>query len=93
MEMSGKLHAPAALPLENLSNIYWKRGWVSPRAGLESSKKRNISCLVQESNLDLPAVQPLASRYTDWAIPAPKHQAKLLHSNFQFDVSLLYLYI
>jgi hypothetical protein len=43
--------------------------WVGPRAGLDITEKRKFLTL---PGLELPsAVQPVASRYTDYAIPAP----------------------
>jgi hypothetical protein len=45
--------------------------WVNPRAGLDDDvKKRKFSTL---SGLELQTlvVQPVASRYTNYAIPAP----------------------
>jgi hypothetical protein len=41
MEMSGRLHAPAAFSLgKELLCTHWIGGWVSPRAGLDAVKKR-----------------------------------------------------
>jgi hypothetical protein len=44
---------------------YWIEGWVDPRAGLDDLAKRTI--------MPQPAlvVQPVASRYTDWATLSP----------------------
>jgi hypothetical protein len=69
MEMNGQLHAPAALPpgKEHLIPI-WTGGWVGPRAVLDTVVKRKISISHRESNLRTPIVQPVAQRYTDWAI-------------------------
>jgi hypothetical protein len=47
-------------------------GWLGPRAGLYTVSKSKIPSLRRESNPDYPIVQPIASRYTDWAIPAQK---------------------
>jgi hypothetical protein len=63
--MSGQLHAPAALAPGKSPVTHFIGGWVDPRAGLDDMEKRK---------LELPpllVVQPVASRYTDWAIPAP----------------------
>jgi hypothetical protein len=46
-------------------------GWVDPRAGLDDMEKWKIFFTLP--GLELPpllVVQPVASRYTDWAIPA-----------------------
>jgi hypothetical protein len=41
MEVSGQLHAPAALPPGKESpGIHWIGGWVGPRAGLDATEKR-----------------------------------------------------
>jgi hypothetical protein len=46
-------------------------GLVDPRAGLDDVKKWNL-LTVPGLELDLTVVQPVASRYTDYAIPAPQ---------------------
>jgi hypothetical protein len=49
MEVSGKLHAPAALPArETVHGIRCIGGWVGPRAGLDFMDKREISCPYRE---------------------------------------------
>jgi hypothetical protein len=45
-------------------------GWVDPRAGLDDWRSEN-SWPYRDLNSDSSVVQPIASRYTDWAIPAP----------------------
>jgi hypothetical protein len=62
--MSGQFHAPADLP----PGTHWIGGWVGPRAGLDDVKKRKFLTLPE---LEL---QPVASRYTGYAIPAPTYQ-------------------
>jgi hypothetical protein len=49
---------------------HWIGGWVYTRAGLDTVSKREIPSTCRESNPDHPIVQTVASRYTDWAIPA-----------------------
>jgi hypothetical protein len=67
--VSGQLHAPAALPPgKEPPGTHWIRGWVDPRAGLDDVEKRKF--LTLPGPLDLSAVQPVASRYTDYAVPA-----------------------
>jgi hypothetical protein len=44
-------------------------GWVDPRAGLDNMEKWKFLTL-PGLNPDLSVVQPVASRYTDSAIPA-----------------------
>jgi hypothetical protein len=43
MEVSGQLHAPAALPPgERAPGTHWIRCWVSPRVGLDVVEERKI---------------------------------------------------
>jgi hypothetical protein len=49
---------------------HWIGGWVGPRAGPDDVEKRN-SWTYRGSNSDPSVVQVVASRYTDYAIPAP----------------------
>jgi hypothetical protein len=51
-------------------------GWVSPRASLNKVVKRKIPSPRRESNPDHSLVHPVASRYTDWAIPALRISVK-----------------
>jgi hypothetical protein len=60
-------------PGEIAPSTHWTGGWVGPRAGLDDVEKRN-SWPYQDSNSDPSTDQPIASRYTDWAIPAPKEK-------------------
>jgi hypothetical protein len=71
MEVSGQIHAPAALPpgKEPLVPI-GIGGWVGLRTVLGTVVKRKIPSPRQESNPRTPIVQPVALRYTDWDITA-----------------------
>jgi hypothetical protein len=54
MEVSGQLHAPAALPPRKEPpppGTDWKGGWVGPRAVLDAVVKRKIPTPCRESNL------------------------------------------
>jgi hypothetical protein len=53
---------------ERASDTHWIGAWVGPRAGIEEK----MPSPRRESNPDHPILQPVTSRYTDWAIPAPK---------------------
>jgi hypothetical protein len=69
MEVSDQLHAPAALspgkePLVRIG------GWMGPRAVLDAVVKRKIPTPRRESSPRTPIIQPVAQRYTDWAIMA-----------------------
>jgi hypothetical protein len=60
MRVGGQLHAPAALAPRKRLGTHCKGGWVGPRAGLDS----------WSPEFDPRTVQIVASRYTDYAIPA-----------------------
>jgi hypothetical protein len=62
--MSGQLHAPAALSPGKNSGTHFIGGCVDPRAGL----RKFFDPIGTRTPAPLP-VQPVASRYTDWAIP------------------------
>jgi hypothetical protein len=60
--VSGQLHAPAALP-------QGKSPWYPLNRRLGGPQSRS-GCPHRESNPRTPIVQPVAQRYTDWAITA-----------------------
>jgi hypothetical protein len=65
LEVSGQLHAPAALSRgERAPGTHWIGGWVDLRAGLDDLEKKKFLTL-PDSNSDPLVVQP------DYAIPAP----------------------
>jgi hypothetical protein len=66
MEVSGQLHAPVALPPVKESPAHI--GWVGHRAGLDTVVKRKFPSPRRESNPRTPIVQPVAQRFTGWAI-------------------------
>jgi hypothetical protein len=66
MEVSGQLHARAALLLGKVPpGTHWIGGWVGPRAVLDAVVKRKIPSPSRESNPTIPIVQPVAQRYSD----------------------------
>jgi hypothetical protein len=69
--VSGQHHAPAALSTgkESPVPIGEEAGW-APEPVWTTWRSEN-SCLHRDSNSDPYVVQPVASRYTDWATPAP----------------------
>jgi hypothetical protein len=56
-------------PGERAPGAHWIRGWVCHRTGVDDVERRK-SCPYRDSNSDPSAVQFVASRYTDCAIPA-----------------------
>jgi hypothetical protein len=69
MEVSDQLHAPARfIPMEKAPGTLWIGGWVGPRAVLDAVVKRKIPSPRRELNPRTPIVQPVAQRYTDWAM-------------------------
>jgi hypothetical protein len=70
MEVSGQLHAPAALApgKETLIPIRQEKG--GPQSRSWRVVNRKIPSPRRESNPRTPIVQPVAQRYTDWAITA-----------------------
>jgi hypothetical protein len=65
MGVSGQRHAPAALPPGKRHSTRCIGGWVGPRAGLDECGRSR-----PPPGFDPRTVQPVASRYTDRAIPA-----------------------
>jgi hypothetical protein len=55
---------------ERAPGTHWIGGWVDPRPGLDDVKMRKF-LTYRDSNSDPSVVQPVASRYTDNAIPVP----------------------
>jgi hypothetical protein len=55
-------------PGERATGTHWIGGSVNPRAGLNDVREN--SWPHRDSNYDPSVGQPVASRYTDWAIPA-----------------------
>jgi hypothetical protein len=68
LEVSGQLHAPAALLPGTAPGTHWIGGWMGPRTGQDDVEKTKFMTL---PGLELrPSfVQPVASRYTDCYIP------------------------
>jgi hypothetical protein len=70
LEVSGQLHVPAASPPGRSPGTHFIEGWVDPRAGLDDMEKWKFLTLPGLELVPLLVVQPVVSRYTDWAIPA-----------------------
>jgi hypothetical protein len=73
MEVGGQLRPPGRLIPQRKIPRYPLDMRLGPRAGLNGVAKRKIPSPLpppRESNPNHLIVQPVASRYTDWAIPA-----------------------
>jgi hypothetical protein len=57
-------------PGESGPCTHWVEGWVNPSAGMDIWRREN-SWPYQDSDSDPSVVEPVASCYTDYAIPAP----------------------
>jgi hypothetical protein len=55
--------------------IYWIGGWVATELVWTTSRGEK-SCPYQDRNSDPSTVKPVASQYTDWAIPPPNNSTK-----------------
>jgi hypothetical protein len=55
-------------PGERAAGTHWIGGWEGPKTGLDDVEKRKFFTLCsRDSNSEPSVVQPVASRYTDWA--------------------------
>jgi hypothetical protein len=72
--VSGQLHVPAALPRGKSPppppDIHWIGSWVDRRAGLDDVEKRKFLILPGFELRPLGLVEPVSSRYTEYAIQA-----------------------
>ena len=65
MGVDNQRHDPAALPPAKDTSTHFAEGWVALESGLEGYGK-----LLRHQGSETWTVQPAASRFTDWAIPA-----------------------
>jgi hypothetical protein len=66
------------IPMESATRTHLIGGWVGPRAVLDTVMKRKIPSPRRESNPRTPIVQPVAQRYTDWAITTLQYQPVIM---------------
>jgi hypothetical protein len=72
MEVSGQLHATAALIQGKSSGIHCIGGWVGPRTGLDDVERRKyLAPTGTRTPTDHFLVHPVAIRYTNYALPVP----------------------
>jgi len=65
MEVGGQRHAPAALPLGKTRYPLYRR------LGGPQGRSRQVRKITPPPGFDSRTVQPIASRYTEYALPAP----------------------
>jgi hypothetical protein len=87
MEVSGQLHAPAALPPGKNPWYPFDRRLGGPQSRSGRGGEEKISQAHRESNSRTPIVQPLTQRYTDWAITALHYSG--MHINNATSLSSL----
>jgi hypothetical protein len=77
---------------EEAPDIHWIGGWVDPRASLDDAKNRKFLTLTGlETRTSV--VQPVASRYSDKAIPASYSNIfKKELSSMKSVFNIMYLY-
>jgi hypothetical protein len=63
-------HPGRFIPTERAPGTHRIGGWMDPRAGPDTEAKKKTPRPSRESNPRTPIVQPVAQRYTDWAITA-----------------------
>jgi hypothetical protein len=64
-EWSASRPGPRFTPGERTPCTHCTRGWVDPRAGLDTEARGKILCLFRGSNLDRPVVQSVVRHCTD----------------------------
>jgi hypothetical protein len=69
-------------PREKAPGIHWIRGWVGFRAIMDAVVKGIIPSPRRESKPRTPIVQPVAQRYTDWAITVLNQVTKWMYDIF-----------
>jgi hypothetical protein len=77
MGVGGKRHAPAAFPPVKRLSTHYTGGWLYLRVGQDGCRKYRLPT---PQVIDPRTVQPVASRYTDWAISGreEKHTLTLI---------------
>jgi hypothetical protein len=80
-------HPGSFIPREIAPGTYGIGGWVGPRAVLDAVVKRKIPSPSRELNPRTTIVQPVAQRYTDWAITAVAR--KLIELKFQAFIKFI----
>jgi hypothetical protein len=75
--MSGQLHPPAALPPKKEIPVPIGYGSEWDPETYWMTWRGEKSCPYRDSNFDISAVQPVAIRYADWAIPTLKKNLRI----------------
>jgi hypothetical protein len=74
-------------PKKRAPGTNWIGGWIGSRAVLDAVVKRKIPSPRRDSNPRTPIVQPVAQRYTDWAITALKSPNVEKNSTSHFNIA------
>jgi len=85
MRVGGQRHAPASLPAGRRTGTYFIAGCVGSRPSLNGCEKSRPP---PRPGFDPRTVQPVANRYTDWAIPAHTPLEYLSSIFLHFSVTL-----
>ena len=88
MGVGGQLYAPAALPTRKSPGTHCTGGWVGPRASLDGCGKSRSP----PPGFDPRTVQPVASRYTDYVLPAHGSNIYTLPNLNYFDAIFNFLF-
>jgi hypothetical protein len=69
MQVSGQLHAPAALSSGKNTFTDWEEGWVGPRSRLDVKGEENISCTFRFQTPDSPSPMQASIHITLYGAP------------------------
>jgi hypothetical protein len=64
------LHPPPPRPEKSATSTHWIGRWVGPRAAMHAVGENSLAPAGNRT----PDVQPVARRYTDWAMSAPANE-------------------
>jgi hypothetical protein len=79
MGVGDQRHTMGALALGKRPGTHCRGGWVDPRAGLDGCRKSR-----PPPGFDPRTILPMASHYTDYAIPAPNlHEHRLCKVDYK----------
>jgi hypothetical protein len=86
--MRGLCHAPAAFYPQEGPGTHCTGGWVGPRAGLDRLRK-----ISPPPGFDSRTVQPVASRYTDWATRPTGLNVSIWNPNYRLSNCVIFFFV